>query len=82
LEVSMKALLVLLSLISLLSFSVACNRNSDNDARGIQREEAMDNDDFRETDSYDEGVPVQEEEDMQEDRDVINMGPNESSVND
>lgn len=74
----MKALLVLLSLISLLSFSIACNKNTDRD-RGIQREEAMDADDFRETDSYDKTVPVQEQEDM-EDRDVIDMGPNESSV--
>lgn len=78
----MKALLVLLSLLSLLSFSVACNRNTSEDSRGIQREEAMDNDDFRETNSYDEGMPAQEEQDIQEDSDVINMGPNESSIRD
>lgn len=57
----MKAFLVLLSLMSLLSFSVACNKNSDSDIRGIQREEAMDSDDLRETDSYDDQVPVKED---------------------
>lgn len=75
----MKTFLVILSLLSLLAFSLGCNKATD---RGMQREEAMEGDDFRETKSYDEGVPAQEEEDIQEDRDVINMGPNESSIRD
>jgi hypothetical protein len=76
----MKTILMILSLVSLLAFSNSCNKNSDQS--GIQREEAMEGSDFRETKSYDEGVPAQEEEDMQEDRESINMGPNESSVRD
>lgn len=77
----MKTFLTILSLLSLFAFAIACNKDADR-SHGMQREDAMEGDDFRETKSYDEGVPAQEEEDIQDERDIINMGPNESSIRD
>jgi len=78
----MKAFFGILSLLSLLTFSVACNRDSgmSDTSKEVQREEAIEGDDLRETDNYNQSLPAQEEEDVQQDRDTMDMVPNDSSV--
>lgn len=65
----MKAFFGILSVVSLLTFSVACNRDSgmSNPTKDVQREEAIDGDDLRETDNYEQALPAKEEEAVQRD---------------
>ena len=77
----MKTFFGILSLLSLLSFSVACNRDSGmtDSTKDVQREEAIQGDDMRETGSHKRVLPAQEEEAVRKDRDTMNLGPNKSS---
>lgn len=59
----MKILFGVLTLLSLLTFSVACSGPANDDQ--MQREEAMDGDDLRETDSYENVVPVDNDKVME-----------------
>ena len=74
----MKVLVSLIAILSLAVMSTACNRDNLKED-GIQREEDIRSEDFRETDNYDRSVPMREEE-MELERDKLNMGPNKSSV--
>jgi hypothetical protein len=74
----MKVLLSLVAVLSLAVLTTACNRDNRSED-GIQREEDLRSEDFRETDTYNRSVPVSEDE-MELERDRLNMGPNKSSV--
>lgn len=82
----MKTLLGILSLTGLLAFGVACSRDGDmqredvRDGADIQREEAMDADDIRETDTYNRSVPLESDDEVEVDRDVL--GDDEVEIND
>lgn len=74
----MRVLLSLLTLLSLAVLSTSCNKDNLGDD-GIQREEDIKNEDFRETDNYNRSLPADEDE-MEIKRQDLNMGPNKSSV--
>lgn len=74
----MKLLLSVVAILGLTVLATACNRDNRIDD-GIQREEDIRSEDFRETDTYNRSVPVGEDE-MELERDKLNMGPNKSSV--
>lgn len=58
----MKTFFGILSLLSILSFSVACNREGVNN-RGVQREEALEGEMFEEdTENYNRALPAEEQE--------------------
>lgn len=63
----MKSFLILMLLVSVFS----CDRR-------IQREEAFDSDDMRETDSFDRSLPTQRQE-MNHEDESVDMGLNKSS---
>lgn len=75
----MKSLMGILALLSLFAFSVACNRDAQREEQGMQREEDIRGDDIRENDTFDRSLPVEQDE-MEPERDDMDMGPNESSV--
>ena len=77
----MKALIGILTLMSVLSFTTACNKNHGN-GDGIQREESIGGDDLRETDSYKQKLPTKDDGEIEENKDTIEMGPNDDSVED
>jgi hypothetical protein len=74
----MKVLLSLMAVLSLAVLTTACNRDNRSED-GIQREEDLRSEDFRETGTYNRSVPISEDE-MELERDRLNMGPNKSSV--
>ena len=74
----MKAFLGILTLLSLVNFSVSCNRDV-NRSDQMQREETIRGDDIRDRGMEDRTVPVDEDQMNLEDRETP-MGPNESSV--
>lgn len=59
-----KLVSLLLALSMLVIQTTGCTRKGSEDE--MQREEAMDTDDLREKDSYDENVPVEDEEELPE----------------
>lgn len=71
----MKSLLFIMSLFALLAFQVACDRNTDR-ATGttdIQREEALESDDLRDTGTYDRSAPM-ETDDVQMEESIDQSG--------
>jgi len=74
----MKLCLILSAILSLTAFTTACNRDNRIDD-GMQREEDILSEDFREKDSYNRSIPTKDDE-MELEREKLNMGPNESSV--
>ncbi len=62
----MRNLLNLLALLTLASFAVSCG-GPEKDDNHIQREEFLGSDDIRETDSYDNAVPVDNDRVMEVD---------------
>lgn len=67
----MKFFFFIFTISGLLTFAVGCNRDSEIQRNDIQREEAMDADDIRETDTYNRSVPVENEEEMDMNRDDV-----------
>lgn len=75
----MKTLLGVLTLTGVLAFGYGCNRDEEIQREDIQREEAMDADDIRETDNY-RSVPVESDDEVEVDRDVL--GDDEIEIDD
>lgn len=67
----MKYFIVFLAFAGVMAFGTACNRDSGIEREDIQREEALGADDIRETDTYDRSVPVENEEEMDMNRDDV-----------
>ena len=59
-----RQLILLIIMMMLFIQTTGCTRKVEED--NIQREEAMDADDLRETDSYDKSIPLKDEEEFPE----------------
>ena len=77
----MKTILGILALLSLFALVGACNRNATKSDENIQREETIRSDDLREKDSFNRTIPRKGDE-MERDREEIEMGTQDTSVAD